>query len=55
MVRKIIIFGLVALGAVIFYKKFMAGTLNPFFGNYNRDKDKAEIIYKEIPKYDLNE
>ena len=55
MVRKIIIFGLVALGAVIFYKKFMADTLNPFFGNYKRDIAKAEFSHKKIPKYDFNE
>ncbi len=32
MIKKIIIFGLIALAAFIFYKKFMADTLEAFLG-----------------------
>jgi hypothetical protein len=30
-IKKIIIFGLIVVGAFFFYKKFMAGILEPFF------------------------
>lgn len=50
MIRKIIILGLVILAAVIFYKKFMAGTLEPFFRQH---KENVDFIQKKIPDYQV--
>ncbi len=48
MIKKIIIFGLIALAAFIFYKKFMADTLEPFFrGN----KGKIDFMQNKVPDY----
>lgn len=49
MIKKIIILGLVILGAFIFYKKFMADTLDPFFGKMKRDKGKIDLFQQKIP------
>jgi len=31
MLKRIIILGLIILGAIVFYNEFMAGTMEPFF------------------------
>jgi len=39
MIRKIIILGLIILIAFIFYKEFMAGTVEPFFKKKSKNID----------------
>ena len=48
MIKKIIIFGLIALVAFIFYKKFMADTLEPFF---REKKGNVDLFKQKIPDY----
>ena len=47
-IKKIIILGLIAVGAFFFYKKFMAGILEPFF----REKQgNVDFLGQKIPDY----
>ena len=48
MIKKIIIFGLIVWAAFIFYKKFMADTLGPFF---REKKENVDFMQQKIPDY----
>lgn len=52
MIRKIIILGLTILAAFIFYKKFMADTMESFF---RRHKGNVDFMQKKIPDYKAQE
>jgi hypothetical protein len=52
MIRKIIILVLVILGAFIFYKKFMADTLDSFF---SRHSGNVDFMQKKLPDYNVQE
>jgi len=47
-IKKIIIFGLIVLAAGIFYKKFMADILEPFFRGH---KGKVDFMQQTVPDY----
>ena len=47
MLKKIIIWGLIALGAFIFYKKFLADIIEPFFGKHSDNVDFYQLNFKE--------
>ncbi|MFH0738581.1 MAG: hypothetical protein V2A59_01810 [Candidatus Omnitrophota bacterium] len=51
MIKKIIILGLVILVAFIFYKKFMADTLEPFFRKHSGNVDLLGI---KTSNYEVN-
>lgn len=51
MIKKIIILALIILGAIIFYKKFMSGTFEPFF---KENKGNVDLLQKKIPDYKVN-
>lgn len=55
MIRKIIILGLILAAAYIFYKKFMADTLDPFFGRIVRDRGKVDLFQQKVPDYKIDE
>lgn len=48
MIKKIIILGLIIWVVFIFYKKFMAGTLRPFFKQHTGNVD---FLQRKIPDY----
>ncbi len=48
MIKKIIILGLIIWAALIFYKKYMAGTLKPFFKQHTGNVD---FLQRKIPDY----
>lgn len=50
MIRKIVILGLVILAAFIFYKKFMADTIEPFFRQH---KGQVDFMQQKIPDYKI--
>lgn len=50
MIRKIIILGLIAAGLFFFYKKFMAGTMEPFFKKHTGNVD---FMQKKVPDYKI--
>ena len=52
MIKKIIIFGLIVLAAFIFYKKFMAGILEPFF---REKKGNVDFFQQKIPDHKVKE
>ena len=52
MIRKIIILGLIVLAAFIFYKKFMADSLEPFF---RRHRGNVDFFQQKTPDYKVNE
>lgn len=52
MIRKIVIFGLIVLAAFIFYKKFIADTLEPFFIRHSNNVDLLQI---KTPDFKVNE
>ena len=47
-IKKIIILVLIAWAAFIFYKKFMADTLEPFF---REKKGNVDLFQQKIPDY----
>ena len=47
MIKKIIIGALIVLGIVIFYKKFIADILEPFFGKHASNVDLYQLNFKE--------
>jgi hypothetical protein len=47
MVKKVFIFILVAALAFIFYKKFLADILEPFFGKNKNNVDLYQLNYSE--------
>lgn len=49
-IKKLIIFGLIVLGAFIFYKKFMADTLENFF---RQKKGNVDFLQQKVPNYKL--
>ena len=51
MMKKIVILALVIFAAAIFYKKFMAGTFEPFFRN---NRGNVDLLQKKIPDYKVN-
>ena len=51
MIKKIAILALIIFAAVIFYKKFMAGTFEPFF---REKKGNVDLLQKKIPDYKVN-
>lgn len=55
MIKKIIILGLILLAAYIFYKKFMADTLDPFFGKVGRDRGNVDFFQQKLPDTKINE
>ncbi len=48
MIKKIIIAGLIAWAAFVFYKKFMADTLEPFFKG---KKGNVDFMQQKVPDY----
>lgn len=52
MIKKIIIFGLIVSAAVIFYKKFMADTLEPFF---RKKKGNVDFMQQKVPDYKVEQ
>lgn len=46
MIRKIIILALVIAGAILFYKKFMADTFEPFFKTHT---GKVDFLGTALP------
>ena len=52
MIRKIIILGLIVLAAFIFYKKFMADTMEPFFKKHS---GKVDLLQIKTPDLKINE
>ncbi|MFH0918512.1 MAG: hypothetical protein V1830_05200 [Candidatus Omnitrophota bacterium] len=52
MIRKIIILGLIALVAFIFYKKFLADTFEPFFKKYSGHVD---FFQQKVPDLKIKE
>jgi len=48
MIKKIIILGLIIWAAFIFYKKFVAPTLKPFFKQHTENVD---FLQQKIPDY----
>lgn len=48
MIKKIIILGLILIGAYFFYKKFMADTLEPFF---KRHGGNVDFLQQKVPDY----
>ena len=55
MIRKIIILGLFLLAGYLFYEKFMADTLEPFFARIERNKGKIDLFQQKIPDYKIDE
>ena len=51
MIKKIAILALIIFAAAIFYKKFMAGTFDPFF---RENKGNVDLLQKKIPDYKVN-
>lgn len=47
MIKKIIIFVLIALAVIIFYKRFMADILEPFFGKHANNVDFYQLNSQE--------
>jgi len=47
MIKKLIIWVIVVIGAVIFYKKFLADTLETFFGKHANNVDLYQLNFKE--------
>ena len=52
MIRKIVILGFIILVALVFYNKFMADTLEQFFG---RHRGNVDFLQKKIPDYKVKE
>lgn len=52
MIRKIIILGLIGMALLIFYKKFVADIMEPFF---RKNRGNVEFIQKKIPDYKIQE
>jgi hypothetical protein len=52
MIRKIIILWLIALAAFIFYKKFMADSLEPFF---RRHSGNVDLLLIKTPDFKVKE
>jgi hypothetical protein len=55
MIKKIIIWGLVLLAMYFFYKKFMADTLNPFFGRMQKDRGEVDFFQQKVADYEVKE
>ena len=55
MIKKIIILGLILLGAFIFYKNFMADTLDPFIGRVSKDKGQVDLLQQKAPAPSIND
>ena len=51
MIKKIVLVALLVFVAVIFYKKFMAGTFESFF---REKKGNVDLLQKKIPDYKVN-
>lgn len=49
MIKKIIIWGLIIFGAYLFYKKYMAGTMEPFF---REKKGNVDLLGVTAPTLD---
>jgi len=52
MIRKIITLGLIILTAFVFYKIFMADTLEPFFREHS---GKVDLLQIKTSDYRINE
>ncbi len=48
MIKKLIILALIIWGLFVFYKKFMAGTMDPFFKKHTGNVD---VLQQKIPDY----
>lgn len=48
MLRKIVILALLVLGAFLFYKKFMAQTLEPFFKEKSGKVDLLGVNVRDL-------
>jgi len=52
MIKKIIILALVIWLGVIFYRKFVASTMEPFF---KRNTGSVDFIQKKVPEHKVNQ
>ncbi len=52
MIKKILILGLVAYAGFLFYRYFMADTLEQFF---RRHKGNVDFFQQKLPDYNVHE
>ncbi len=52
MIRRLVLFALLALAAVWFYRTFMAETMGGFFGQHS---GKVDFLQKNVGDYDIKQ